>query len=83
MRKNNENNTSLFSEEGTGIAGEATGREVPVVIKDVELLEATVVMEVGLLRPGLVVLWLLLLLVGEGGCCFFFTAYTVMIKFIN
>ena len=66
--------TSLFSEEGTGIAGEATGRDVPVVIKDVELLEATVVMEVGgLLRPGLVVLWLLLL-VGEGGCCFFFTA---------
>ena len=61
--------TSLFSEEGTGIAGEATGREVPVVIKDVELLEATVVMEV-----GLVVLWLLLL-VGDGGCCcFFFTA---------
>jgi hypothetical protein len=66
--------TSLFSEEGTGIAGEATGREVPVVIKDVELLEATVVMEVGLLRPGLVVLWVLLL-VGDGGCCcFFFTA---------
>jgi len=66
----------LFSKEGTGIAEEATGsdEDVPVVIKDAELLEATVVMEVGLLRPGLVELWLLLLVVGEGGCCFFFTA---------
>lgn len=64
----------MFSEEGTGIAGDTTGRDVPVVIKDVELLEATVVMEVGLLRPGLV-LWLVLLLVGDGGCCFFLTAY--------
>ena len=69
--------TSLFSEEGTGIAGEATGRDEPVVIKDVELLEATVVIEVGLLRPGLLALWLLLLVVvGEGGCCFFLTALT-------
>jgi len=69
--------TSLFSKEGTGIAEEATGSDEDVpVIKDaeLELLEATVVMEVGLLRPGLVELWLLLLVVGEGGCCFFFTA---------
>jgi len=68
---------SLFSKEGTGIAEEATGSDEDVpVIKDaeLELLEATVVMEVGLLRPGLVELWLLLLVVGEGGCCFFFTA---------
>lgn len=62
--------TSLFSREGTGIAGEATGT-LPVIIED-ELVEATVVMEVGLFLPGLVVVWLLV--VGDGGCCFFLTA---------
>lgn len=85
MRRNKSKlRTSLLSNEGTGIAAEATGSEVDkdvlvMVGTDVaELLEdeATVVMEVGLpLRPGLLEdeLWLLLP-VGEGGCCFFFTA---------
>lgn len=65
--------TSLLSSVGTGIADEATGIEVPVVTKEAELVEATVVMEVGLLRPGLLAAWPAVL-VGDGGCCFFFTA---------
>ena len=45
----------------------------PTVSIGVELFEATVVIQVGLL---LLLFVLLLLLVGDGGCCFFFTALT-------
>ena len=44
--------TSLLSKEGMGIAGVATGT-LPVMTED-WLEEATVVVEVGLLLPGLV-----------------------------
>ena len=54
------------------MAADTGGTAGAVVINCVGLLdEAKLVLEeVGLLRPGL----LLLMIVGEGGCCFFFTA---------
>lgn len=65
--------TSLHSIIGTGMAAEGVGTAKVVDISCAGLFdEAKVVLEeVGLLlRPGL----LLLMIVGEGGCCFFFTA---------
>ena len=62
----------MHSTIGTGMAADTGGTAGAVVINCVGLLdEAKLVLEeVGLLRPGL----LLLMIVGEGGCCFFFTA---------